>query len=97
MDAFGLSNTEERVKAIRSIRIPRMFKNLEYYIGLTGFIRYLVLEYGIFIEPLQKKKTKLLINSKEKGKTDTRSKKYLFIIKTSFNPIPEKFIAFWAI
>ena len=97
IDAFNLSNTEERFKAIRSIRIPRTLKNLEYYIGLTGFIQYLVPEYGILIKPLQKKKTKLLINSREKGKTDTQSKKRSFITKTSFNPTPEKLAAFRAI
>ena len=38
VDAFGLLNTKERVKIIRSIRIPRTLKNLEHYIGLIGFI-----------------------------------------------------------
>ena len=94
VDTFGFLNTKEKVKTIRSIRIPRTFKNLEHYIGLTGFMRYLVPEYGIFIEPLQKKKTELLINGREKGKMDTRSKKRLFVIKASFNPTPEEFIAF---
>ena len=51
VDAFGFLNTEERVKIIRNIQIPCTFKNLEYYIGLTGFMRYLVPEYGIFIKP----------------------------------------------
>ena len=97
VDTFGFSNTKERVKAIRSIRIPRTLKNLEYYIGLTGFMQHLVPEYGIFIEPLQKKKTELLADGREKGKTDTRSKKRSFVIKASLNPIPEKLTAFRAI
>ena len=97
MAAFGFLNTKEKVKAIRSIQIPRTFKNLEHYIGLTGFMRYLIPEYGIFIKPLQKKKTELLMNGKEKGKTDTWSKKHLFVIKASFNPTPEKLAAFRAI
>ena len=94
VDTFGFSNTKERIKAIRSIQILRTFKNLEYYIGLTGFIQYLVPEYGIFIKPLQRKKTELLANGREKGKTDTQSKKRLFVTKASFDPTLKKFTAF---
>ena len=60
MDTFGFLNTEEKIKTIRSIRIPRMLKNLEYYIRLIGFMQYLVPEYGIFIKPLQKKKNGII-------------------------------------
>ena len=94
VDTFGFSNTKEKVKTIRSIRIPRIFKNLEYYIGLTRFIQYLVPEYGILIEPLQRKKTELLADGREKGKTNTQSKKGSFVIKASFDPTPKKLATF---
>lgn len=97
VDAFGLSNTEERVKAIRNIRMPNTLKNLEYYIGLTGFVRHLVPEYGIFVEPLQKRKTALLADGREKGKTETRSKRRSYVTRASFRPTPEETAAFQAI
>ena len=51
VDTFGFLNTEERIKAIQNIWIPQMLKNLEYYIKLTGFIQYLILEYSTLIKP----------------------------------------------
>ena len=97
VNAFGFLNTKEKIKAIRNIQIPRTLKNLKHYIGLTGFMQHLVPEYGILIKPLQKKKTELLADGKEKGKTDTQSKRYSFVIKASFNPTPEELTAFRSI
>ena len=37
------------------------------------------------------------MDGKEKGKINTRFKRYLFVIKVSFDLMPKELVAFWAI
>ncbi|KAF1992647.1 hypothetical protein K402DRAFT_320871, partial [Aulographum hederae CBS 113979] len=38
VNAFGLSSPKERIHAVLAIKQPRTCKDLEHYIGLTGFL-----------------------------------------------------------
>ena len=67
VDAFGLSNTEERIEALKNLQFPKDLKALEQYLGLTGWMRNKISYYAQRAEPLQREKTFLLRGSPAKG------------------------------
>lgn len=60
VDSLGLSTTEEKLAAIRNIQFPTTLKELEHYLGLTGYHRHYIPYYAQLTEPLQKLKTSRL-------------------------------------
>lgn len=60
VNALGLSTHEEKVEALLKLRFPQTVKELETYIGLTQWLRHFIPYYAYIIDPLQKRKTKLL-------------------------------------
>ena len=96
VDAFGLCNTEERLKAIARIKFPRTLKALENYIGMTGFMRHLIPKYAVLVEPLQKRKTSLLAAGRNDGKftTGQPSKRKAFTARATFEPTELELEAF---
>ncbi|POS75391.1 hypothetical protein DHEL01_v206213 [Diaporthe helianthi] len=71
VDSFGLSTTEERLQAVKSLEFPKSLKDLEHFIGLAGYMRHNVPRFAMKIAPLEARKTNLLrLNaaSKPKGK-----------------------------
>ena len=52
VDGLGMSTTEERVEAIKNLLFPRTLKELETFIGITGFLRQYVPFYAKAIELL---------------------------------------------
>jgi hypothetical protein len=54
VDGLGLSNTNERIKAIRSVRFPNTLQQLERWLGMTGWLRHLIPHYAIRAASLQK-------------------------------------------
>ena len=67
VDALGLSTTEEKIAAITQLKFPETLKDLETYLGLTGWLRCYIPEYAQRAEPLQRRKTLLLQNSPAKS------------------------------
>ena len=59
VDMFGMSTSEEKLKAITSIAFPESLSALETYIGLTNWLRDYIPFYAQIVEPLQRKKTLL--------------------------------------
>ena len=60
VDSFGLATSEEKLKAISKLRFPRTLRQLETYLGLTGWMRDYVPYYAGISKPLQDRKTELL-------------------------------------
>ena len=57
---MGLTTDDEKLAAIRQIEFPRTLKQLEYWIGLTGWLRQYVERFAQRMEPLTKRKARLL-------------------------------------
>lgn len=58
--AFGLTTASEKLEAILRLRFPHTLKDLEHYLGLTGWLRGYIERYAQKAEPLQRRKTNLL-------------------------------------
>ncbi|CRL21462.1 unnamed protein product [Penicillium camemberti] len=67
IDSAGISTTAEKVKAITSLIFPRIYKQLETYLRMTGDLRHYIKNYIHKSEPLQTRKTKLLKGAPVKG------------------------------
>jgi hypothetical protein len=59
VNALGLAAAQDKLDAIASLDFPRTLKDLEIYLGLTGWLRRYVPNYSEVIKPLQERKTLL--------------------------------------
>ena len=59
VDSLGMSTSEEKLAAIRSLRFPTSLRDLETFLGLTGWLRSSVERYAQRAQPLQLRKTDL--------------------------------------
>ena len=69
IDGYGLSTTPEKMEAITRLQFPHTLKELETYLGLTGWLRNHIHYYAQIVEPLQRRKTMLLRDAPKTGKT----------------------------
>jgi len=60
VDGLGLSTAEDKIEAIRAIQFPKSLKDLETYLGMTGWHRHHIGYYAQLAAPLQKRKTEAL-------------------------------------
>jgi transposase InsO family protein len=60
VDSLGLATAEEKLEAISRLQFPKTLKDLETYLGLTGWLRQYVPFYAAVAAPLQERKTLLL-------------------------------------
>ena len=60
VDSLGLATSEEKLKAIAKLHFPRTLRQLETYLGLTGWLRDYIPHYAGISKPLQDRKTELL-------------------------------------
>ena len=70
VDSLGMSTSAEKIAAITSLRFPYTLRDLEIFLGLTGWLRSSVSHYAQRASSLQKRKTLLtrtIPTSKEKG------------------------------
>ena len=87
-DNFGLNISADKFETIRTIKFPRKFKNFETYVGMTNYFRNYVPYYIQLMEPLQRRKIKLLRNSffqNNVRKTSSKSCKINFPSETEKN------------
>ena len=59
VDSLGLSTSEEKIKAIQSLQFPKTLRDLEIYLGMTGWLRSSIRNYAQLSKPLQERKTLL--------------------------------------
>nr|OMP83046.1 Retrovirus-related Pol polyprotein from transposon gypsy [Diplodia seriata] len=67
VNAFGLQSTEERAKALVDMPFPETLKDLEHWIGATGWLQSRIPYYAEIVKPLTDHKTALLKSSPVKG------------------------------
>ena len=67
VDSLGLSTTEEKLAALANLEFPNTLRELETYLGMSGWLRNYVPYYAQLAEPLQKRKTMLLQQGPKKG------------------------------
>lgn len=60
VDSLGLATAKEKLQAIYKLKFPRTLRQLEHYLGLTGWLREYLKGYTKITEPLQLRKTLLL-------------------------------------
>ena len=60
VDGFGVYTSEQKLSAIAKLNFPTTVKDLERYLGLTGWLRNYIPYYAALAEPLQKRKTESL-------------------------------------
>lgn len=60
VNSLGLTSSDEKLKAIRLLAYPDTLGALEYYLGLTEYLRSYIHFYAQLAAPLQKLKTSLL-------------------------------------
>ena len=59
VDSLGMSTAEEKIKAITTLKFPASLRDLESFLGLTGWLRNSIPRYAQRAQPLQERKTSL--------------------------------------
>lgn len=59
VDSLGLTTSEEKLAAISSLNFPGSLRDLEIFLGLTGWLRSSIPKYAQRAEPLQQRKKAL--------------------------------------
>lgn len=62
VDSLGLSTSAEKIQAIKALKFPRSLRDLEIFLGLTGWLRSSIHWYAQIVKPLQERKTELTRN-----------------------------------
>ena len=60
VNSLGLTTSEQKLKAIQFLTYPDILGAVEYYLGLTGYLRSYIHFYVQLATPLQSLKTALL-------------------------------------
>ena len=67
VNSLGLSTSEEKLKAVHLLRYSETLGALEYYLGLTGYLRSYIHYYAQLASLLQALKTSLLKKAPERS------------------------------
>lgn len=67
VNSLGLSTFEEKLKIVHLLKYPKTLAALEYYLGLTGYLRSSIHYYAQLASLLQALKTSLLKKAPESG------------------------------
>ena len=81
VNSLGLITSDEKLKAIRFLRYLETLGALEYYLGLTGYLRSYIHFYVQLASFLQAFKTRLL-----KGAPETGQQRRIYVSKTKLVP-----------
>lgn len=75
VDGLGMSTSQEKIQAITSLRFPETLRDLEIFLGLTGWLRSSIPRYAQLANPLQERKTILTkgLGAGAKGPSRKRS------------------------
>ncbi len=81
VNSLGLITSDEKLKAVRLLRYPETLGALEYYLGLTGYLRSYIYFYAQLASLLQALKTRLL-----KGAPESSQQCRAYASKTKLGP-----------
>ncbi len=88
VNSLGLFTSKEKLKAVRLLKYSETLGALEYYLGLTGYLRSYIHYYAQLASPLQALKTSLLKKAPESGQ-----QRRAYASKTRLKPPTEKELA----
>ncbi len=88
VNSLGLSTSEEKLNAVRLLKYPKTLGALEYYLGLTRYLRSYIHYYAQLASALQALKTRLLKKAPESGQ-----QRWAYASKTRLEPPTEKELA----
>ena len=74
VDSLGLSTSEEKLAAISSLHFPRTLRELETFLGLTGWLRSSIPRYAQRANALQQRKTDLTKHIPKESKGHARKR-----------------------
>lgn len=89
VDGFGLTTSADKIAAIKNLSFPSTLKDLEMYLGMTGWLRHYIEYYAQLAEPLQARKTSAL-----KGAPPGGHSRQHFTSTARIDPTPELLDAF---
>ena len=93
VNSLGLTTSEEKIQAIKHLSYPETLGALEYYLGLTGYLRNYIHFYAQLAAPLQTLKTSLLRNALVSGQ-----QRRAYASKTKLGPpTPQEHASFLSI
>ncbi|RKF65712.1 hypothetical protein OnM2_004045, partial [Erysiphe neolycopersici] len=88
VNALGLASADEKLAAIQALAFPRTLKQLEYYLGLTGYLRQYIPHYAKLSAALQNRKSDLYRSlRKHAGNGITRSMRIREAASTRFSDV----------
>lgn len=90
VDSLGLTTPEEKLKAISNLKFPYTLKQLETYLGFTGWMRQYVPRYAQVSEPLQQRKLIMSQTDPNAGK----ARKQFARIARNTSPSPAEYEAY---
>jgi len=96
VDALGMHTTEFRTQGFRDMKFPETLKQLETYLGATGFLRNLIPYYAQISEPLQKRKTAMLAQGRAVGRVvpGNPGKRQAYTRSARIDPSPQELASF---
>ncbi|KAI1000757.1 hypothetical protein K3495_g7440 [Podosphaera aphanis] len=97
VDALGLSSAEDKLAANAKITFPRTLKQLEYYLGLTSWLRIYFKDYARKAAPLQARKVKLYEELRSQDITKGPKRKRHAIRQQILDVIEDEHAAFEAL
>lgn len=89
VDSLGMSTSAEKIAAITSLRFPYNLRDLEVFLGLTGWLRSSIPRYAQRAQPLQERKTTLARDVTSTGPSRKRQAS-----KVQYDPTYEETAAF---
>lgn len=90
VDSLGITTSEEKIAAISALRFPQLLRDLERFLGLTGWLRASIPKYAQRSHPLQERKT-YLIKEVADSKGTARQRR---ATRLQFEPSKEEIAAF---
>lgn len=97
VDAFGLATTDSRIQGFKDLTFPTTLKALEGYLGAAGFLRTMVSYFAQLAAPLQNRKTALLTEGRNTGKTDNPGARASYTRSKTFEPTEAELQSFNAL
>ena len=90
VDSLGLTTPEEKLRAIANLKFPYTLKQLETYLGFTGWMRQYIPRYAQVSEPLQERKHIMSQTGPNAGK----ARKQFAKIARNNSPSPAEYEAY---
>ena len=92
VDSLGMSTSEEKIAAITSLLFPINLRDLEIFLGLTGWLRTSIPRYAQRANPLQERKTALTRTLPVSSKGPARKRHSIRVF--FYDPTTEEVLAF---